>query len=198
MVAFVNSIFDSTEHIILRRHPVSLLGPAFGAILMLLPLLLITLSLNLTGLMENPDIRMGTWLFGGLYAAFVWSYFMTQWIFWYLDAWHLTPETLTDIELTGIFHRSVAQTNLDQVQDVKVNIQGYLANVFNFGNITVQTAGKQSFFELRAIPNPHQIAQKIAEYSEQARQRSEGRTNSSGEPAPQQFRGNEDDELGAQ
>ncbi len=170
---FVNSLFDPTEHLILRRHPVSLLAPLLWAILMLLPLLLIMLSLNLTGWIESPDVRSGAWLFGGLYAGFVLSYFMTQWIFWYLDAWHLTPETLTDIELTGIFHRSVAQTNLDQVQDVRVNVVGYLANMFNFGNITVQTAGKQSFFELQAISHPHAVAQKIADYSEFARKRSE-------------------------
>ena len=192
---FVNSLFDPSEHLILRRHPVSLLVPLVWAILMLLPLLLIMLSLNLTGLIESPDIRSGAWLFGGLYAAFVLSYFMTQWIFWYLDAWHLTPETLTDIELTGIFHRSVAQTNLDQVQDVRVSIQGYLANIFNFGNITVQTAGKQSFFELRAISHPHSVAQKIANYSEAARQRSENSHTHSGNAAPPP---NTEDELGIQ
>jgi len=148
-----------------RPHILNLLAPALWTVSMLIPPLLILIALNSIGVTGQPLLRAGEWMFGGLYLIFVISYFMMQIIFWYLDAWLLMPSGLIDIQLVSLFNRRVAQLGWNQVQDVKVTTQGLLASLFSFGDITVQTAGKQGMFELRSIPRARDVAQLISELS---------------------------------
>ncbi|AKM84921.1 MAG: type IV-A pilus assembly ATPase PilB, type IV pilus assembly protein PilB [candidate division Kazan bacterium GW2011_GWA1_50_15] len=169
-VTFTNP--SSVAPLYLRRHVLDLLSPLWWSIVMLVPLVILLVALQTLGLADEPAVETGMWLFGGLYLVFVVNFFMMQWIFWYMDVWVLLPERLIDIQLISLFNRRVSQMNLNQVQDVRVSMQGVLASLIRFGNITVQSAGKEGFFELRSIPNARDVADLITSYSE--RSRSEG------------------------
>ncbi|OGB73534.1 hypothetical protein A3K24_01615 [candidate division Kazan bacterium RIFCSPHIGHO2_01_FULL_44_14] len=153
----------------LRRHSVDLLVPLGWSVLMLVPLLIFLIAINALGFADQSEVEIGLWLFGGLYVLFVVNFFMMQWIFWYMDVWIILPERLIDIQLISLFNRRVSQMNMDQVQDVRVTMQGVLSSIFRFGNITVQSAGKEGFFELRSIPGARDIADLITSYSERSR-----------------------------
>ncbi|MFA5010233.1 MAG: PH domain-containing protein [Patescibacteria group bacterium] len=157
-----------------RPHILKLLFPLLWAIIMLVPPLMISSTLNSMGLGEDPIIESASWLFGGLYLVFVISYFTMQVIFWYFDAWIITKNGLIDIQLVSLFNRRVAQLNWSQVQDVRVSIQGPLATLFYFGDIIVQTAGKEGVFELRAIPNARAVSDLIDELSQSAQSPAQG------------------------
>jgi len=152
-----------------RPHILNLLAPLLWSIMMLLPPLLISVTIqNLFG--ENNSLAItGWWLYGGVYLVFVISYFMMHIVFWYLDAWLIMPTGLVDIQLISLFNRRIAELNWGQVQDVRVAINGVLANIFNFGNITVQSASRQGLFELRSIPRAREVAQLITELSNASR-----------------------------
>lgn len=149
----------------LRRHFIDLLAPLGWSVGMFIPFILAAISLNALDLVNSPMLRAGMWMFGGLYVVFILSFFMMQWIFWYLDAWILTQERLIDIQLITLFNRRISQIPLSQVQDAKMTTRGALASVFGLGDIKVQSAGKESFFELKSIPNAGKWAQKITDYS---------------------------------
>lgn len=152
-----------------RPHVLSMLAPALWSLIMLAPPLLIIISLSLAGMGDDPIVEAVEWWFGGLYLIFVISYFTMQVIFWYLDAWVLLPSGLIDVQLISLFNRRVAQLAWNQVQDVRVNTQGFLASLFGFGDIIVQTAGRQGIFEMRAIPHARDVAQLITELSSASR-----------------------------
>lgn len=149
----------------LRRHPLNMLAPLGWSVAMLIPLLLTSISLNALGFTSDPLVTTGLWLFGGLYLVFIVSFFMMQWIFWYLDSWILTQERLIDIQLVTLFNRRISQIPFSQIQDVRFTIQGTFASIFGFGDIKVQSAGKESFFELKSIPNARKWAEKLSDYS---------------------------------
>jgi hypothetical protein len=102
-------------------------------------------------------------MFGGLYTVFVISFFMTEWIFWYQDAWLITHDRLIDIQMVSLFNRRMSQLTFNQIQDVRVEIQGYLQHIFNYGTVSVQSAGRQAFFQLNSIPRPAAVATEISD-----------------------------------
>ena len=162
---FINQQTVAEEPRILRRHILDLLLPFVWSVLMLVPLALATLILNISGITSDPLGILGTWLFSGIYIVFVVSFFTTEWIFWYQDAWIITHDRLIDIQIVSLFNRRMSQLSFTQVQDVRVEIQGYLQNIFNYGTVYVQSAGRQGFFELHSIPRPSAIASEISDKS---------------------------------
>ncbi len=155
---------------IYRPHVVELLVPTLWSLLMLLPALLIILAVNAMGLIDGHTLQVGEWLFGGLYLVFVISYFMTNVIFWYMDAWILAPEGLMDIQLISFFNRRVAQLGWNQVQDVRESTEGILSTLFGYGNIVIQSAGKEGIFKMHSIINAKAVSDLIKEWASASQQ----------------------------
>lgn len=153
-----------------RRHVINLLAPLLISLAMVLPFLVVSAILMRLDYSDMPSVLMWLWLFGGLYLIFVTSFFMMQWIIWYLDAWFITQHRLIDIQLVTLFNRRVAQIPFTQVQDVRVTTEGSLASFFQFGDITVQSAGKEGFFQMRSIPHARVVANRISELSEMSQE----------------------------
>ncbi|PIT91324.1 hypothetical protein COU17_00835 [Candidatus Kaiserbacteria bacterium CG10_big_fil_rev_8_21_14_0_10_49_17] len=85
------------------------------------------------------------------------------WTNYYLDIWIITDRRIIDIDQRTFFSREVATLRMERVQDVTYEIHGFIATMLNFGNIHVQTAGEESEFIARNIPNPEKVKQKILE-----------------------------------
>lgn len=156
------------QPLILRRHPLNLLAKSLWALGMFLPLIVIQLAVGTIDFGIVPQVQVSQWLFGGLFLIFIISFFMMQWVFWYLDVWLLTRDRLIDVQMLTFFNRRVAQLNLAQVEDVRVETKGFLASLFHFGDITVQTAGRDGVFELRSIPSANDIVTLISDLSTEA------------------------------
>lgn len=146
-----------------RRHILNLLAPIGWSAVMLLPLIIMIVLANTLGFVGDPLVRAGLWSMGGIYLIFILSFMMMQWIIWYLDIWILTDSRLVDTQLISLFNRKISQVSLNQVQDVQVDVEGYLPTIFRYGNVKVQTAGKEGFFQLRAISEPRDAARQILE-----------------------------------
>lgn len=157
-----------------RPHILNLLAPLGWSVLMLLPPMLILVTLQ-NFFSSSPMVALASWLFGGVYLIFVVSYFMMHVIFWYLDAWLIRATGLVDIQLLSLFNRRISELSWSQVQDVRVSTQGLLATLFNFGDVTVQSAGRSGVFELRSIPHASEVAKLISELAS-ASQQSRGTT----------------------
>ena len=153
------------EPLIVRRHILDLLLPAVWSLIMLLPVSLSYVVFQAVGITSDPAGVLAIWIFSGLYIVFVISFFMTEWTFWYQDAWIITHDRLIDIALVSLFNRRLSQLSFNQVQDIQVEMKGYLQNIFNYGNINVQSAGRQSFFQLQSVPRPAGLASKISDKS---------------------------------
>lgn len=88
----------------------------------------------------KPELGFGVF-FGGLAAGFVLSVLilLPSWIGWYYSVFITTNQRFIQITQKGLFHRSVVDVGLSQIQMVNYEIAGLQETLLGFGTIMMQT-----------------------------------------------------------
>lgn len=93
---------------------------------------------------------------------FAWLTFLFRaWLDYYLDIWVITSEHIVNIEQKGLFAREISSFQLYRIQDVTADVKGILPTFFHFGDVHVQTAGAESNFVFKQIPEPYRVTEKL-------------------------------------
>lgn len=91
----------------------------------------------------------------------------------YYDIHIVTDQRVIDIDQNALFARDVSSLSLDQVQDATARNKGVLSNIFNFGDVVIQTSGAQQFFEFHNVLHPSEITTIVLDLADQAKKRLE-------------------------
>jgi len=147
--------FDDEEVLyVFRKHPIVMRkGLIFGMVAILLGTLLAAIK---------PDLGFG-WFFGGIgiglgIGALLLAPF---WIGWYYSVFIVTDQRLIQISQKGLFHRSVVDMGLNQIQMVNYQVSGLEETLLGFGTITMQTFVGD--LVIHAVHHPAKIQKKILE-----------------------------------
>ncbi|HEX9058526.1 MAG TPA: PH domain-containing protein [Ktedonobacterales bacterium] len=74
------------------------------------------------------------------------------------DVFILTTDRIIDIDrFVFVFFEGRKQADYSKVQDVRVSVDTLIARIFNFGDITVETAGRLPNIEMSDIPDPFAV-----------------------------------------
>jgi uncharacterized membrane protein YdbT with pleckstrin-like domain len=65
--------------------------------------------------------------------------FLPSWIGWHFSVFIITDIRFIQITQKGLFHRAVADINLNQIQSVNYEISGLQETLLGFGTIKMQT-----------------------------------------------------------
>lgn len=96
--------------------------------------------------------------FYAIWLLLVWVLFAIQWTNYYLDVWYVTEKRIIDVEQKGIFHREISNLRFDKIQDISIEVRGFIATMLNFGDIRVQTAGEDSSdFFMSSARDPERV-----------------------------------------
>src|SRR3989344_7995521 len=76
---------------------------------------------------------------------------------YYLDVWIITDKRVVAIDQIRFFNRQMAICRLERIQDIIVNVNGFLPTVLNFGDIQIETAGEEEDFIIKGIPRPQHM-----------------------------------------
>lgn len=132
-VKYFDDQFDDEEVLyVFRHHPIVMRkGLVFG---MFGPLIGIIPSAVKPELGFNAFfIGLGVgFLLGGLI-------FLPDWIGWRFSVFIVTDKRFLQIKQKGLFHRSVADLQLNQIQSVNYEIAGFNETLLGFGTIKMQT-----------------------------------------------------------
>ncbi len=93
----------------------------------------------------------------GIYILFVWLQLNLSIADYYLDAWIITDKRIVDIVQSGLFKREVSECRLDRIQDVTARVKGLTPTIFDFGDVHIQTAGREKEFVFRQVPDPYGV-----------------------------------------
>jgi hypothetical protein len=86
----------------------------------------------------NPEF---SWFFGGLIGGLLIGIilFMPSWITWHFSVFVFTNQRLIQITQKGLFHRSVVDMGLNQIQLVNYQVSGIQETLLGSGTIMMQT-----------------------------------------------------------
>lgn len=89
---------------------------------------------------------------------------------WYFNVYIITDERLVDVDFYSLVYKKISETKIDRIQDVSYAQGGLVQALFNYGSVTVQTAGEMPEFELEAVPQPAKIAKLLNQLIQQEEQ----------------------------
>jgi membrane protein YdbS with pleckstrin-like domain len=75
----------------------------------------------------------------------------------------ITDRSLVQIMQKTLFNRKVSRLSMSNVEDVNEEQRGIISGLFNYGTLTIQTAGTEDNFVFTLCPNPTRLADKIIE-----------------------------------
>src|SRR3989338_7265588 len=171
MIKFFISHRLEGEKIILllrRHHFVILIKIIFWAIAAILPpIFYLILGSTLAEFFYNELFLPVITLLTSVYYLYVWLFVFYSWVDYYLDAWIVTNQRIINIEQKGLFDRVVSEQQLYRVQDVTSELKGFFSTILNYGTVHIQTAGEEQRFIFEQVPDPYNVAKKIAQLAEE-------------------------------
>ncbi len=102
------------------------------------------------------------------------SVLLTHYIHWlktYLDYDVVSTERVVDVEQIDLFRVNVSETSLEEIQDVRSSVPGFLGSVLGFGDLTIQTAAEKGEFRMKNVPRAMEIRPLILDLAESYRRR---------------------------
>lgn len=147
--------------LIVRKHWIAIVGQAVATIVVsIIPLiLLILLPLfvpNFPGWRIGNFIYLYTFVYS-IVLMVVWVTYFFSWTEYHLDAWVVTTYRIFIVEQKGMFDREISSLTLDKIQDLTIDIDGFLPTMLKFGEIIVETAGEHKNFKFLNARNPEAI-----------------------------------------
>jgi len=143
-----------------RRHPI-LLSPAItlGVILIL-----------------GDFFLLAWWFRYGIYGASGFGLVIATAIViigraayvWRMNVFAVTSRRVIDIDQHGFFERNVSEAAHEKIQDVRYSIKGLWATLFQFGTVTVQTAGSSVTIDADGIHHPVDLQRQITDAQQHA------------------------------
>jgi hypothetical protein len=163
-------------YLIKRQHRIALLLnllPYFLIFLAVVILIIITIFLPLPSTPEwlikvypsfsNLNSRYLIIFFLSFFLPIFWEVMFIIVVNYYLNCWVVTNERIISTELQGLFNRKESVVTFDKIQDVTADINGFLATVFHFGDVSIETAGELGDFVFHQIPDPEKTKEIIFE-----------------------------------
>ena len=145
----------------------------------IIPILVIGASLGLRWYL-HVSIRsvLPSWL-DPLYAVMMLVMFFWLWFRienWRNDKYILTKTHIVDIYALplGLFEQR-RQAEWDKVQNANYTVPSFWANLFNYGDVIVETAAVEGRLDFIHVPNPRKVQQEIVLRIGEARQNQERR-----------------------
>lgn len=152
-----NVSFDTQDDgekivLLLRAHPITNIPWILAACLLALAPSILTLAPFLSFLPGNFQfVVLLMWYL--IVAAFVIESFLG----WFFNIYIVTDERVVDIDFINLIYKEDSHANLEDVQEIKASVGGVVGTMFNFGNVSMQTAGAHPTIEFGNVGDPASV-----------------------------------------
>lgn len=164
---------NEKQVLMVRRHWFVLAKPlAFFLVALVLPTIILSSAPSLFPALASPGYEPVLNFFLTLYFMGLFLFLFIFWVNYYLDVWIVTTQRLIDIEQKGLFSREIAEMRLSRIENVSVNVHGFIQTMLGFGDIIVETAGV-SRFVIKDAPHYYEVKNALLrhqQFDERARQ----------------------------
>ena len=88
------------------------------------------------------------------------------WVIYYLNVQIITNQRIVDITQNSLLNHTISELHLSRIEDVTAETDGILGNLFDYGNVYIQTAGETERFTFKRVPDPARIEKMILDLYE--------------------------------
>lgn len=171
-VTFVNQHSQEKILLVLRQHPIVNVRWMIITVLLVMAPFLVFPLLPLFDFLAG-EVKFFTMIGWYLLVA---AYVIENFLYWYYNIYIITDERIIDIDFISLIYRQVSEAKIDKVEDVTADASGLFAGIFNYGNVTIQTAAEKREFEFLRVPQPTRVTKFLNELMlEEEREKIEGR-----------------------
>ncbi len=167
---FESQLDNERVYLVLREHPI-LLFSKLGFICFLA-------LMGIAGYFGYT--YLGSSLWGDTFTKFLQYLFslyylgltlgaLLVFIFYYLSLQIITDIRMVDVDQHALFGRKVTEIQIENIEEVTSHTTGFIATVFNYGNVLVQTSGSLAEFEFNHVAHPEHVKKLILDLYEQRR-----------------------------
>lgn len=154
---------EKEEHIVLflRQHIiVNLPWLAIAAVLLSAPTLAFPFLFGFTRF--SFAIPAGYLIVGTLFwYLMTFGFILANFIGWFFNIYIITDRRVVDIDFLYLLYKQFSEAELSKIQDISYTTGGILATMFNYGNVSIETAGEMPNFEFDNIPHPEKVVSTI-------------------------------------
>ena len=105
-------------------------------------------------------------MFSLIYLMAFGVFMYIEWINHELDMYVVTNSRIIWIEQVWFLNREVSQCALNDVQEVNSKTKWFFANMFNYWDLTIQTAWNASNFRMNFVPDSLWASRKVLNFVE--------------------------------
>lgn len=97
----------------------------------------------------------------------IWIAMFMAWTDYYLDILVITNHRLIIANQKGLWRRSLSSFRIERLQEVNVEINGFIATMFDFGTLRAETAGHgEEEFHMAYLPDPRGLKATIMQVAD--------------------------------
>lgn len=135
---FADQMDDENVLFVFRKHPIVMRKGLIIGLVALLIGPLYTLALTYAHPDNYPSVQFFfmSLLISAIFGAIL---YFPSWIGWFYSVFIVTDQRLIQITQKGLFHRSVVDIGLSQIQMVNYEVAGLQETLLGFGTIMMQT-----------------------------------------------------------
>ena len=152
---FESQAEDEGLILMLRSHPITNVPWILVVIaLALIPILAINFGIlsDVARMFTIPTKSFfGVFL---IWYLFVFVVALQSFLVWYFNLYFLTDRRIVDIDFYQLLYKKISSAQLSRIEDITSTMGGVAQVVFNYGDITIQTAGEVPEFEFHRVADP--------------------------------------------
>jgi hypothetical protein len=161
--------FDAKERLELeiRKHPIGLFLVFATGVFVILAIMIVTGALSFLARDGNlratvsGDYAPAIVLVGFILSLLAGGIMAIGAFLYRSNVVFVTNQKIAQVLYITIFNRKISQLNIGDIQDVTVTQKGFLAHVFNYGTLVIETAGEQQNYTFTFVPDPYIAAKTI-------------------------------------
>jgi len=94
------------------------------------------------------------------------GFILAKFLGWFIDIYIVTNQRVVDIDFYYLLYKHFGEAELAKIQDISYTAGGIFAAVFNYGDVTIETAGEAPNLVFEKVPHPEQVVETIRELTE--------------------------------
>jgi uncharacterized membrane protein YdbT with pleckstrin-like domain len=140
--------FSSDETIVLRLRKHWVLFAIQLIPIVILAIVPVIFPSAITFFLPNSLARLQDtfWVLYFMWLIVLWVWGFIQWTEYYLDMWVVTDRKIISADQKSLFRREVSTLEIEKIQDISIEVNGFIETLFGYGTIRVQTAGESREF----------------------------------------------------